>query len=265
MCMYRALLLCCALIFLVPAATRGAETTPQVTPEDQLAQANEHFLHGDHAVADMLYTELFELKPYSAGLLYNKGLANLKQKEYGWAVLYFRQALWIEPRNRTYKEALHTALDARKTEVTPVAPTWLHVVWESLVGFFTLSELAWASFVLLCISCGLGIKWLRSGDLRRRHRWLLWCSVGLWLAVTAVGAGRWHIHHDPARVVVIADTRMTSGPGADFPVIRDVYAGETPRVLRVQGMWLEVRGEAGPVGWLDRDSVERVMPVLGNE
>ena len=70
-----------------------------------------------------------------------------------------------------------------------------------------------------------------------------------------LAVGKAKVYHDPARIVVVTDGSLLTGPAGSFPAVRRVYAGETGRLTQRQGVWCEVRLDNGACGWLGQGAV----------
>lgn len=50
---------------------------------------------------------------------------------------------------------------------------------------------------------------------------------------------------------------LRTGPGTRFRIVREMYNGETVRILERSGSWVRVRHQSGDVGWASRKYMVR--------
>lgn len=137
---------------------------------------------------------------------------------------------------------------------------WLHALGRTLVGSFTLSELAVTAALLYWLAAVLLARYLLRGRGRRLRRALV-LVVALVVIVSALAVGRWWQYHHIARGVVTAEaTEVRSGPGDSFETVQRVQDGRMVRIVRADGEWLQVIAEGGARGWLPSAAVAVTQP-----
>ena len=230
-------------------------------PGAGLEAANALYQQRDYAGARQAYEALLQQDGPRVNVLYNLGNACYQTGELGWAIVHYEQALLSAPRDGDLRANLNAALAARRTAGSGAVPGTFSVVVRALLARFTLDELAGGAAVLYLVGTALALSWLRAGSLRRRLRWALHGTLALAVLVGGLAVAKARVDHDPARVVVVADAQLLSGPAGSFGVIRRAYQGETGRLRQRQGVWREVQLETGARGWVMQSAVASPVPV----
>lgn len=251
-----------AALSLLLAPVWGQPAEPVVPAASQLSLGDAYYRSGQFARARDAYRQALATGPATVPLLYNLAGAHFRLGEVGWAILYYQRAQLAAPRDRDLRANLEIALATRRSPATTAVPGWGEVALAYLLARVTLNELTVAGLLCYLVAAALGWVWLRQGQLRRRLRWILWACVGLTLVLGALAGGKWRAYHDPAQVVVVADTALRSGPAASFPALRQVNQGERGRCAGGEGVWQEVILESGTRGFLPQTAVEPITSGL---
>jgi len=219
-------------------------------------QANKLYERGKYAEAAEAYTTLVKGGRTSAALYFNLGNALLKSGELGHAILNYRLAQRLAPRDPDIRANLRFARAAASTHA-PGSPRWF--AWPQMFSLNELTALSfiafWACFVLLAW-CQLQPK--KNPALRKP---ILVCSLlagifGIWLAAL----WRAQVGSRPA-VVVSKEAVVRLGPFAESQsafVLRD---GAEIKISDVKMDWLQIRDAAGRTGWLRQENVVPLVPV----
>ncbi|MEI6502936.1 MAG: hypothetical protein WCP21_18150, partial [Armatimonadota bacterium] len=253
------------LTFCLPALLLGAlvfaqQPSAQSSP---FAQGGVFYQQGDYQRAQQAYLQQLQQGPVTGPLLYNLGNSCFQSQQLGWAILYYERAKLAIPRDRDLRANLAVALGIRRLPPATEAPGWAQVLWGGVLDRVTLNELTLLALVSYLATCALLIWALRSEHLRRRYQWLLVAGAVIFVVLGSLTASKWRQYHDPARAVIVADGQLLSGPANSFQALRRTYQGELAHVRSQQGMWREVRCEAGAVGWVTQSEVELIAPPGG--
>jgi len=195
----------------------------------------------------------------NAALEYNLGNTHFRLGELGHAILHYRRAQRLAPRDD--KLAANLAYARRQVEpFIPVAGS--HRLLEQLLFWHygtSLRERFWAAAAVSAAGWLLLIA-----RLHRPARWLL--ATGLILvaigACAAVSAG-WDMHEQsryPSAVVMTRECflRLGRGEAADLALKQPLGPGVELHVLQQRADWVEVRLPSGQTGWLPAAAIEIV-------
>lgn len=225
-----------------------------------LLSANALYQRGDYQGARAAYEALLQQEGPRVNILYNLGNACYLAGDIGWAIVYYERALLVAPRDRDLRQNLMTALAACRATGGGRLPGWGQVAVRAIVSRFTLNELAAAAALAYLFAVALALLWLIRGHLRRRQRWAFYGLIVVAGALAGLAVIRARTWHNPARVVVVSDTALLSGPAESFSTVRRVYEGEQGVVVQRQGVWREVQLETGARGWMMQSSVASPVP-----
>ncbi len=182
---------------------------------------------------------------------FNLGNAWFRKGNLGRAVLEYRRAWRIAPRDPDIAANLRFALQA--AGATPPEPTLMHRLLQRL------SDTRWA--IVLWSAYGLASVLAGALILRRgRGPWLWRGLVTTLVVLAAAGAGRaeWRgFARRPEAVVLAAGCRALFAPLPDATVHFALPPGSIVRMEERQGDWLKVDLN-GRAGWIEAAACERV-------
>lgn len=256
--MSRPLLIALLTSLLSAAAVCQEEAAPART--GPLAEANQAYQSGDFARARATYRELLDEGYDGPTTLFNLGNAEFRAGHVGAAIACYQRAQRLAPRDRDIRSNLERAWHERMMGEPAPPAMWLHALGRTVVGRFTLSELAVTAALLYWLAAALLTVWLRRGRGRRLRRVLI-LVVALLVLVGALALARWWEYHHISRGVVTAEvTEVRGGPGESFEIVQRVQDGRMVRIERSDGEWLQVVAEGGARGWLPTAAVAVTQP-----
>ena len=223
------------------------------TPISAYNRGNQLYAHKDYAGAALAYQEALQAGP-SAAAHFNLGNALFKSGRIGPAIVHYRRARYLAPRdadvaaNLTFARAyrvdktsaaqspLARVLDEALHGLSPHEATLLAPLFFALVGAFLAAWIVWRWTALLVAASLCGLVTV-CGVLSQQ----VWASE--------VGAR-------PA-VVVVPEVSALSGPSEEFQQILLLHDGTEVRIREARGDYLLVQLPGGG-GWVPKGSVERV-------
>jgi tetratricopeptide (TPR) repeat protein len=246
------------LLTLFPVAC-NMRTASEDISGTQMAAANQLYEEGKFADAIAQYEKLVDAGVREGRLFYNLGGAYFKLGDLGRAVLNFRRAQRLLPRDGDVAANLSLAraqtLDRIEVENEAVI---INLV-RRLVGWTTLDEAATGVLTLWIILCGFtvsAILW------RHRRGTLLYLAGGiatlLILGILSIGIRYIDEHAQPPAVVVAAEVEMRSGPGDNYLTEFTLHAGAEVRVVEQRGGWKRIGLSGDLQGWAPGEAVIRV-------
>jgi tetratricopeptide (TPR) repeat protein len=213
--------------------------------------ANKLYEEGKLADAARAYEKLLAEGHRSAAVYYNLGTACYQAGQMGRAVVAFRQAERLSPRDASLRANLQfVRKKVNGEEKTPV--TW----WRSWFSLLTLNEgtvLVAGAFWIWFLALALG-EW-RPG-LKSRLRGCVLASGGMTLLLGAcLAAGAYARYGDVWAVVVVREAVVRFGPLEESQTAYHLPDGAEVTVRDVKDNWLQVRDGDKRVGWIKRDQV----------
>lgn len=228
-------------------------------------QANRMYEQGKFTEAVSAYEALIQRGHRSAALYYNLGNAFFKAGQNGRAIVAYRQAQKLAPRDPNVRFNLQF-VRKRITGFEADHESW----WQRWLANLTLNEWTVIAVAAYWLWCGL----LALREWRPTFRRLLrgyTATAGLTFAAFAaclVSAANQSLTVTEA-VVVVPNAVVRRGPLEESPVSYQLPDGSEVRVLDQKELqigdrkqlWLQVRDSRG-VGWLQSDQVVRIDPPM---
>ncbi len=219
-------------------------------------EGNRLYARKDYAGAVRAYQQALAAGP-NADAGYNLGNAWFKSGKIGKAIVAYRRAWYLEPRDADIAANLAFARGYRVDKVLTL-PSPLARGLDRALHFLSVREAAWlaaACFALAALSLSLWIL----------RRWTAFLAAAAVLAVLfglCLGSQQAWLGEVSARpaVVVVPEVSAQSGPGEEFKQILLVHDGTEVRVREARGGYLLVQLPGGSGGWVPKDAVEPVYP-----
>ncbi len=234
---------------------------PQTTSGAQMAEANQLYETGQFVEAAGAYQVLVDTGVQDGTLYYNLGNAYFKAGDLGHAILNYRRAQVLLPRDPDVDANLQLArtqtTDRLETEDGGVLVSFVRRV---LVEWTTLDEAAAITlglWVLLCALVVTAILWPRGRQVLRYG--IAVVAVLLVLGMLSVGIRASEARSAPA-VVVAQSVETHSGPGADYLAEFTLHAGAEVRVLERRDGWVRITLPGDLQGWVPKRTIEELAP-----
>jgi len=220
-------------------------------PSSDLSAANQAFLQGDYSRAAETYAFLIEDGHQSGDAYYNLGNALYRDGRKGSAILAWRIAQSLRPRDG---DALANLMRVRKelqTGVEPPSSSGPFFLGSSL----SLKEQAWTASILLGLVGLLALYGRKRRSMPLGIPALLLGVPGLVLALSVFLSAR----ASPCVVLLDTGQDLRSALGLDGGVVlRQLEPGTEMRLIEEVDDFVLVAIEEGESGWLPASSVGRV-------
>ncbi|MCB0176736.1 MAG: tetratricopeptide repeat protein [Anaerolineae bacterium] len=242
--------------------TVSAVSAQAVSPTEAMTAGNQSYEAGNYAQAVEIYETMVAAGIQDSTLYYNLGNAYFKQGQLGKAILNYRRAYRLDPRDVDNNvnlalarsqalDKLDTANDGAVTNFVKAAEDWL-----------TLDEASMLALGLWLLLCGLAIVAILLPRFRQVSLWAM-AVVGLFLIVGLISIAN-RLYNDyayPPAVVVAEQVSVMSGPGgADQYVVEfDLHTGAEVTQLESHDNWRRVSLPGHDFqGWVSADALELV-------
>ena len=226
-------------------------------PEDDMAAAAKLYEDGDFAAAAARWETLAESGLEDSRLWYNLGNAYHQMGKTGPAVLSYRRALRLAPRDREARENLEIVRALRAEPLQGEGPGGLARVWTWTRHHLSPGEMAVLSLVALWAMTALLLLGILRRASWRRLRTALLVSL---LLLVFLGAGAWRAEWEDwsgrEGVLMAPAVEALSGPGGDFIPLFELHEGAELRLNERRGDWLRVQVDEDLEGWLPSRFVE---------
>lgn len=240
--------------------------TLSATEGEKMQIGNNLYEAGQYLRAVQAYQQLVDLGVVDSALFYNLGNAHFKQGDYGQAILNYRRAQQLTPRDADVEAnlALARAQAVDQTEKVGEAG-FVEQVGGTLRSWFTIDELAlaalaaWTLFVfvlLLFLSARAGTAWHRAA-----RSALTVAAVVLVVGVLSLGSA---LYNEAARsegVIVASEVDVTSGPGAQYVTEFTLHSGAEVTLVEARGNWVRLALPGASLeGWVPASAI---VPISG--
>jgi hypothetical protein len=218
-------------------------------------EANQAYENGDYKTAATLYESVLDEDIRSGMIYYNLGNCYVKLGETGKALLNYRHAQLLLPRDGDLKFNLQYVLDQRKDRIEtrdrlPIAKAFFFwYFWLSLkeLSFIFLM----ANLIFWCVSLILLYK--------NHHtlRWIRTLSLCL-LLIFGISLGTKVYRQNFIRqgVVITSEATVRSGNGPNHSTLFVLHEGAEFRVDEETKGWMKIRLGDGKIGWVSSSAVE---------
>src|SRR5688572_15531924 len=250
-------------ILLVLGLASQALAQGPVSPAEAMRVGNQHYEAGEFVEAANVYETIIEAGIQDSALYYNLGNAYFKQGEVGHAILNYRRAQYLNPRDPDIADNLAIARSQTVDKFETVEEEIpLNNFVQMAEEWLTLNEAAMLALFLWVLLCATAVVMIL------RPRWrstCLWVGgvITLFLVLGLLSmAGRYYAQEAyPAAVIIAPEIDVTSGPGnaQQFLVEFNLHAGAEVLLLDSRPGWRRVALPGNDFqGWVPEEAVEPV-------
>lgn len=232
-----------------------------VTPTEAMLLANQNYEAGKYAEAAAIYEAIVDSGLHNSTVYYNLGNAYFKQGDLGRAILNYRRAHMLNPRDSDIAANLSIARAQTTDKLeAPTEGTWANLV-QVMEEWLTLREATLMALGLWLLICLLLVIAIVKPMLRR---WLLIASgvIALFLVIGlfSITNRTFAVENTPPAVIVAPQVDVTSGPGGagQYLVEFNLHAGAEVRVLESRSGWERITLPGDLQGWVPDEAVELV-------
>jgi hypothetical protein len=256
-CVSKITLALCLLIFLTGCAP-NLDIRRQLVSGTEMAEANLRYENGQYAEAVQIYQALIANGVEDGVVFYNLGNAYFKQGELGRAILNYRRAERLLPRDPDVAVNLQLARSQTLDRFEQRNNGIIGFITEVLVGWSTLDEIAIFALALWIVLCGCAVLALFWRSVCRvMHYVLIGLAIGLVLCGLSLGI-RIVDGQKEYGVIVTPNIEVHSGPGIDYLVEFSLHSGAEIRVLEHRGEWSRIALPGNLQGWIPNEGVEEL-------
>ena len=225
-----------------------------VAPVPAFNRGNQLYASKDYAGAAKSYEEARACGA-NAAVEYNLGNAWFKQGRMGRAILSYRRARFLAPRDADVASNLAFARQYRVDKL-PTIPSPLARAMDQIFHLLSLREAAILGAVAGFLAALLAAAWIV-------RRWTALAIAATVIALVAlfgfVTQQVWNAELDEHPAVVIAtEVNALSGPSEDAKEILQLHDGTEVRIREARGDFDLVQLPGGTGGWVKKSEIERI-------
>jgi tetratricopeptide (TPR) repeat protein len=235
----------------------------EVTPTEAMEEGNARYEAKKFAEAAEIYQTIADAGVYNSSLYFNLGNAYMKSGDLGRAILNYRRAAYLNPRDQDIFTNLTIARLQTLDRLDGASETGVGNLIQRAEEWLTLTEAAVLALLLWLVASTLLTVAVLS---RRLRRYALWGAgiFGVFLIVGLLSMTNriYREYSSPAAVIVASSVDVTSGPGdADQYVVEfTLHTGAEVRVVDTRPGWRRVALPGNNFqGWLPAESMETVL------
>ena len=234
------------------------DTVAQENPHATLSQAEIAYVAGDYETAIALYQSVIEQGVGDSTVYFNLGNAYYGSGQLGWALVNYRRAQQISPRD-TAINANIALIRSERLDFQRGESSWVDRLAVSTQDMMTLPELGWTMLGLWTVWFMFIAAWVLRPELRSRLRWLLIITGWILLVGLLLFSSRLYVAHYRSRAVIVdLSTQAMSGPGDAYLPMFEFFDAAEIRILDVRGQWVRFVLPDGRQGWIQSSALEEI-------
>jgi tetratricopeptide (TPR) repeat protein len=238
-------LLFSVLIAITFTAASRAENTP-----DAFEAANRLYFGGKYSEAATTYAILEQSGQRSAALYFNWGNALFKSSQLGRAIVEYRQAQALAPRDPDIRANLQFARTQRQ------GPTLSPSKSQQWIRKLSVNEWAILAAVALWLFFGLLTLTQFRPELRRSAKGSLIALALIALVLSGcTGLAVSATKSEQQAVVIVPDADVRNGPLDEAQTAFAVHDGAELGVIDRKDDWFQVEADSGRTGWIKKDQL----------
>ncbi len=230
----------------------------QQAPETRLENGQSAYQAENYAEAIEIFEGLYQTGYTSPTLLYNLGNAYYQTGDYARALLYYKRAERLAPKDPAIENNLRLAQEQLPATAIRIQASGVVELWRSVQN--SLSARAWSVIGILLLWLGIGgfALWQFSPQRSRRKLGFILglCLLALSLLPFAWAYGRaGQTYSDDEAILMVDNSLLRESPEPKSPDLRTVRKGEVVRILDRLGEWYRVQLGDTTEGWLPKDQL----------
>jgi tetratricopeptide (TPR) repeat protein len=226
-----------------------------VSPVQLYTQSNQNYETGNFLQAIEGYEEVTK-SVVNADVYYNLGNSYFKEKKIGKAIVNYRRAKFLEPRDSDIRYNLEFARSYRVDKVGGV-PGPIARLLSSAFHYFSPYEASTLTAVFFLLSSVLVSVFIVYRKSLLLYGLMVSAPLSFFFFVT------WQVWASEMRgrpaVVTVPEASALSGPGEDYKEILAIHDGTEFKIREVRGGYLLIQIPGGIGGWIRKEESEEVF------
>jgi hypothetical protein len=252
-----------ALLFLIILVGSVRILNPRVRADTTaISAANSLYETAQYHESIQIYEQLIAQEIQDSTVFFNVGNAYFQLGDYGRAILNYRRAAQLNPRDADVKANLEIAKTRANVDTLEIAPGPLAVLSDITGNWLSLNETAILALGLWFGALFLFLAWrlLSSEHPPSVVRYAaISLSIILLIVIMSLSSRVYVDSLEPGGVVVAPVVTLRSEPGDDFNTGFEIFAGSAVEVIEQQGEWIHLSGPGDTYrGWVPAGTVETI-------
>lgn len=239
-------------VFLIFSKLASAQSPDEIYRKANLSYENE-----DYEKAASLYERLIEVDKISKEVFYNLGNTYFKLNKPGKAIVNYKRAKKLAPRDRDIKLNLALAENMGVDKIEKPEKGFILKAILFLYDGMSVNELSVFASVVYLIIIALLIFLIFMVERRKTILYTVGSLGILLIIVTVFLVAKIHGENFVKKAVIISnEVDVRSGPKEDYLKQFTLHEGTEVRVVEQRQNWYEIDLSKDLRGWLPKDSVE---------
>lgn len=234
----------CFILFLHNAMLLAGQ---DLSNSELFIKGNDYYRDGEYSRAIEHYDRLIANGVENGALFYNLANAHFKLGSIGYSILYYEKAKRYLPRDPELTENIAFARAFLQDRIEDKKPPFIIFILSSLLGNFTLREVAASASVLLSVTliCAILLLYKRSLFLKNLTISLLLVSV----IAGSLLAAKCRYSFQKRGVIVKELAEIKSAPAEDATTEFIIHEGTDFHIIEAIKEWAKIRLRDGKTGW----------------
>ena len=249
-----------AILILMPKSVLLAQSSNV----DVMVKANQLYENGKYIEATNLYLHLVDQGIQNSNLHYNLGNAYFKLDQLGLAILNYKRASLIDPRDSDIRTNLDIARAQTIDQIVSNKKNLLLRIARFSKYWFHTDEIAIAtlSFWITLVILLMALMHYSVSKVYKLIRYAsIFVSVLIILGMISLGS-HWYSDNIPQEAVVIADeVNVLSGPSPQYVTEFTLHNGTELNILETRRGWVRATLPGNELqGWMLEQAIQRIIP-----
>ncbi len=218
-------------------------------------QANALYEQGDYAGAINLYESLVATGIRDGVIYFNLGNAYFETENLGKALLNYRRAQILMPRDGELSANM-ARVRSERVDIQGDETILVDSLASLTSGVLTFGELGWVTLVLWTLFFVIFAIWLVRREWRDILRVPLIAASVLMMSAAVILGSRMFVESNRPAALLVNDAEIMSGPGEDYLEIYRLYSAAELRVLEQHGDWVRFILPDQRQGWIQSRVIE---------
>jgi len=224
--------------------------------------ANRLYEQGDYSAAIAEYEKVLGMGLETGNLYYNMGNAYIKMDRLAEAILSYRRALELIPRDGDLEANLgYAELSVRDRFTPPGANVFIRIL-DSFLSSMTVNEFVLLSSSVLILFWIVAMAALLLGGAREKLGKVAGAVLVVFIISVSLTACKIYVKLFRREGVIMRDrVEVRYSPAEDGTVAFNLHEGSTVRLIRRRNGWVQVRIPGGKSGWIETGAVQAVNKI----
>lgn len=226
---------------------------------ESLDNATQAYHNGDLDNAIQFFELTVSGGIFNGDIFYNLGNAYYEQGDIGKALLNYRRAIQLIPRDLDLNIQM-ARIRSQRTILQTDTTHWLIFLEQATETIMTLTELSIVTFLIWSLFWTLLAFYRMNQAWRSTLRFPLGTLFTVLLSLGILLGARLYIYHNmPPAIVTIDSTPVYSGPSISYFRQYDLYTGSEVYITGEQGQWRKFVTPTNQQGWI-QDNTITIIP-----